>query len=216
MLKVGLTGNFYSGQNEVSKIFESIGVKVFDADLLLKYFINYSSEHIELIRNHFGESSYSLGLLNFYKFNSNKTWNELIDLLQFDILKSYEKFRLNNKEDYYTIFKFQFLYERNMNESFDRVISCYRPSSYRRSDLQTLTYLDSFGIESLLKNEMSEAFKNEKSNFVINNYLNYDGEHSQNPYSLESKVRNVHLLLTKNKPRESEVSGSKYDLSLVD
>lgn len=216
MLKVGLTGNFHSGQNKVAKIFEKIGVKVFDADLILKYLINYSVEHIDLIKTHLGSSTYSLGLLNFHRFNSNKDWNNLIDLLEFDILKSYEKFRLDNKEEYYTIFKFQFLYERKLNESFDRVINCYRPSSYRRNDLITLTYLDSYGIDSLLKNEMPESLKNEKSNYIINNYSSYNDDQYEGFDLLESKVRNVDLLITKNKPQENISSGSNYDLSYWD
>ena len=53
MIKVGLTGNFHSGQNQVSEILEKLDVPVFDADLILKYLINYSKPHNQKIHQEF-------------------------------------------------------------------------------------------------------------------------------------------------------------------
>jgi len=41
MIKVGLSGNRYSGKTAVSKMFKQIGIPVFDADIVLKFIIGH-------------------------------------------------------------------------------------------------------------------------------------------------------------------------------
>jgi dephospho-CoA kinase len=72
MLKIGLTGNYYSGQNDVEKIFSKLDVKVFDADLLLKYLLFFSKKHKDEIKSTYGKNIYNLGLLDLSKFNTTK------------------------------------------------------------------------------------------------------------------------------------------------
>jgi dephospho-CoA kinase len=211
MLKIGLTGNYYSGQNEVSEIFEKINVKVFDADLLVKYFINYSQSHMEKIKDHFGHNAYNLGLLNLNKFKTNKNWNDLLDIVEFDIIKSYESFRLNHKEDFYTIFKYSFLFERKINTSMDNTINCYRPKHLRKMDILDLTYMDNHSVENLLNNEYDENDKNMFATYIINNYTKtQDGSIF---IGLESSVENLHRIILNKKPQEN-ISGyeSQKDL----
>ena len=210
MLKIGLTGNYYSGQNEVSKSFENIGVKVFDADLLLKYLINYSRPHMEKVKESFGESSYNMGLLNFAKFKSNKNWNDLIDLLEFDIIKSYERFRLNHKDDLYTVFKYSFLFERRLNDSMDSVINCYRPKYLRRNDMKSLTYMDIYKIDFVLDNEMNEIFKNKKSTYVINNYIQSDLNEEKSYINLDSKVQKINNSIQNKNPQGLDLGTKEY------
>lgn len=217
MIKVGLTGNYCSGQNEISELFEDNGVASFDADLILKYLINYSKPHMELVKTEFGEGAYSCGLLNFSKFTTNTNWNKLIDIVEFDIIKAYERFRLTHKEDFYTIFKYSYLFERKLNESMDVNISCYRPKYYRRTDMQTLTYMDLYRINYLVDNEMDELFKNKKSDFIIENYNRTGDKFSDVIIGLDSKVRNVHKAIIKKKPQDSQTtSGHKYSSGFWD
>ena len=213
MIKVGLTGNFHSGQNQVSEILEKLDVPVFDADLILKYLINYSKPHNQKIDQEFGEYTYRMGLLNTSKFTSNKEWNKLIDLLEFDIIKSYERFRLNHKEKTYTVFKYSYLFERKMNKTMDYTINCHRPKYLRKSDIQLLTYMDSYGVTQLLENEMDETFKNEQSDFTIENYMSIKNEQAM-PF-LETKVNQIHNVLMKKNPQKN-ISGIDYDLNLLD
>ena len=44
MIKIGLTGNRYSGKDRVCKIFEQISIPVFQADVVLKFIINHNFE----------------------------------------------------------------------------------------------------------------------------------------------------------------------------
>lgn len=206
-MKVGLTGNFYSGQNEVSEIFEKMNVKVFDADLILKYLINFSESHIKKIQDYLGPNIYQMGLLNMNKIKTNNQWNDLIDIVEFDIVKSYERFRLNNKNDFYTVFKYSLLFERELNKSMDKVICCYRPKYKRREDIKRLTFMTHHQIEYLLDNEMDELNKKNKSSYLINNFE--DSHIDTNYIGLDLKVKTIHNILSKNKPQEI-ISGSEY------
>ena len=195
MIKVGLTGNYCSGQNEVSKIFDSLDVKVFDADLLLKYLLNYSKKHILKIKSTFGENSYSMGLLNLNKFEDTKKWNKLIDEVEFDIYASYEKFRYKHQEDFYTVFKYSYLFERQLNTSMDFNINCFRPKALRKEDISLLTPLSDYLINKILDSEYSEFLKNKNADFIIQNYP------KEGVVKLDEKVRTTHEKIMNKKPQ---------------
>ena len=147
MLKVGLTGNYYSGQYEVGLLFEELDVPVFDANLITKFLLNYSPKHRKEINKQFGDTSFSMGVLNLSNFNSNIKFNKLLDIIELDLLKAYEKFRSLHRDADYTIFKYDFIFERMIENSFDYNISCYRPKRYRKTDMQTLTNFPQYIIE---------------------------------------------------------------------
>lgn len=211
MIKVGLTGNFYSGQDSISKIFEKNDIAVFDADLILKYLINSSERHIKLIKSKFGEESYFLGLLNLDNFNNTEKWNNLIDLLEFDIIKAYEKFRLEHQYDIFTIFKYSFLFERNINYSMDYTINCFKPKYHRKKELQSNTFLSNLVIEKILNNEMNELDKNKNSDFIIDNFNRYLSQDSNLDTVIEHRVKDIINNLNKKIPQsKATTEGNVY------
>ena len=42
MIKVGLSGNRYSGKNRVVAMFKQIGIPVFEADVILKFILQHN------------------------------------------------------------------------------------------------------------------------------------------------------------------------------
>jgi dephospho-CoA kinase len=44
MIKVALTGNFKSGHREIADIFIQKNTPVFDADLMMKYLLNFNKK----------------------------------------------------------------------------------------------------------------------------------------------------------------------------
>jgi dephospho-CoA kinase len=69
MLKVGLSGNRYAGKDAVSRLFEQIKIPVFDADIVLKFILNYNFEINYKIRGAFGDAFSAPGdLLDIKKF----------------------------------------------------------------------------------------------------------------------------------------------------
>ena len=79
-MKIALTGNYYSGQDDVSFLLRDKNVPVFDADVVLKYFLNFSPKHMNKISRVFGEDYYSHGLLRLNLFKTTKDWEDEFDL----------------------------------------------------------------------------------------------------------------------------------------
>lgn len=199
MYKVGLTGNYYSGHEEVSRIFRDFNVSVFDANLVTKFLLNYSQEHKEKIISVYGYSSYQFGLINMKRFHTNKDFNGLFDIIELDLLKFYEKFRIKHKEDFYTIFLFDHLFERGLNKIMNFNVSTYRPKNLRKSDMKFLTSLPIFTVDKILNSEYDELKKNNESDFVIHNYsIGLDGK-SDIVIGLENQIKNLHQQIMKKK-----------------
>ena len=202
MIKIALTGNYYSGQDEVVNVFKKLNVKVFDADLLLRYFINFSPKHIKKIQNEFGTDSYNLGVLNIDKFRRKNNLEDLLDLCEFDILVAYARFRLLAKDENYTIFKYSFLFEREMESDFDYTINCSRPKTLREKDLKDFTRVPTIAINNLLDGEMPESEKNISSNFVVrNNDSNYLEKGFDKWSDVYDQVERIHITLSKKIPQ---------------
>ena len=195
MIKVGLTGNFFSGHEQISQLFEEKGVPVFDADVILKYLLNYSEKHVTKIKSTIGDDIYKDGLLNLKSIDSNKKFDSILDLVHVDLIRSYEKWRLENQDSFYTIFKASFLFERKLNHIMNFNINVYRPKQYRRDDIYNLTSINISTISDILENEMDELYKNKKSEYKIDNY----NRHIH--FGTDTQVQNIHnLLMSRNKP----------------
>ena len=54
MIKVGLSGNRYSGKDRVASLFNQIGVPIFNADVILKFILSCNYEVLGKIKEKFG------------------------------------------------------------------------------------------------------------------------------------------------------------------
>jgi dephospho-CoA kinase len=196
MFKVGLTGNYYSGQTEISQVFDDMEVPVFDANLLVRFLVNHSKKHINLIKKEFGSEIYQIGLLDVKKFNDNPKFEKLLTILENDIVKQYINFCHKHKDYPYTMFLYNFIFERNLQSSFDYIVNCFRPKHHRRSDLLLLTSLSEFTIKKILDNEMDEYQKNNLSDFTIQNYNRTGPINADVIIGLENQILRVHKQIT--------------------
>ena len=80
MLKIGITGGIGSGKTTVCKVFEILGIPVFNADLVAKKNMVTDAILMEGIKKAFGEESYlATGVLN-NKHIANIVFNDSIAL----------------------------------------------------------------------------------------------------------------------------------------
>lgn len=171
MLKIGLTGNLCSGYIEVAKILENFDVPVFDADIALKFLLNYREDIIRNIKIQFGDV-FNTGLLDLSKFNTTEKFSRLIDIAQPELLKLYETFRFTNKHASYTVFKSSILFEKGLNLEMNDVICCFSPRetrAFQYSNEMNIPLTESY---SVIDSEMDELIKNQRSTWVIHNYDN--------------------------------------------
>lgn len=183
MMKVGLTGNFHSGHRNIISKFEELGVPVFDADLIFKFMINYDDKIVRKIEKHFGTDVYKYCLLDFKKFDTNKKFEALFDLIKDDIFKCWHNWNVLNSDREYTIFLSSVLFELRLNDKMDLNINVLKDQSERKKWMMTKTSMPLSIIESILNGELNEKFKTTKADFIITNSSNDN---------LDRNVRRVH------------------------
>ena len=172
MIKVGLTGNFHSGHRNIITKFEELGVPVFDADLIFKFMINYDDNIVKKIEKHFGKDVYKYCLLDFKKFDTNKKFEALFDVVKDDIFRCWHNWNILNSDRDYTIFLSSVLFELRLNEKMDLTINVLKDKSERKKWLMTKTTMPLGIIDSILNGELNEKFKTTKANYIITNSSN--------------------------------------------
>jgi len=169
MVKIGLTGNRYSGKDRIARLFKQIHVPVFEADIVLKFAINYNIELLQKLKLIIGEYYFDHGNLNMKRVRSDNKFGEVLNFFEEDIFKAYERFNKNSKS-VYTIFHSSVLFESGWDKKMDQTISAFSPVNSRIERCQFLTDYKLSEIHKLVKTEMDELEKNKKSTYVIHNY----------------------------------------------
>jgi dephospho-CoA kinase len=95
MLKIGLTGNVCSGYEMVGLLFKGLNVPVFDGDIAIKFLLNYREDIIRKVKIELGDV-YEKGVINANKFTTTEKFNRLFKVIELDLLKLYESWRLHN------------------------------------------------------------------------------------------------------------------------
>ncbi len=193
MLKVGITGNFHSGHREIVKHFYKSVTPVFDADLMIKYLLNYNPKTIDKIKEKFGTSAYSWGKLDLFKFDTNGKFEKLLDTITPEIFSKYKEFTNKNFKYPYTLFLSSILFEKDWDKEMNYTINVFNPNMVRKKQIMSKTKIDLNMIEFILENEMDEYSKNSKSNFVIHNYggINLD-------FKVKNEILQIHSNIIRN------------------
>ncbi len=206
-LKIGLTGNYLSGINDITASFKRYGIPVYDCDLMIKYLLYNSQEHIEKVRELFGEHVFNEGVIDVKKFDGSDEsgelhFNVLLKLLYDDIKGYYETWRLKHKKSLYTIFKSNILYESGFHTQMDHNICVFRPIKFRATELYKFHSYAYEWAYKLLESEMEEKHKSTYSTYTIYNYDNYNK-------SVEDQISDIHNTI-KNKVKVVQVAPGLY------
>lgn len=204
MIKVGLSGNRFSGKKTVVKLFKQIGVPVFNADVILKFILNYNYEINYKIRSTFGDVFSKKGdLLDTTKFKNDKEFNDLIDVIEYELLNAYQVFNTKNSNSVYTIFFSSILYEREWQKLMDYNITVYSPQEERISrclngqKIKDDGQMETYWIKQLIATEMRDIVKNSLSDFTISNYkagYNIYGDLCDQVNQIDQKIIDKYLI----------------------
>jgi dephospho-CoA kinase len=170
MLTIGLTGCRYSGKTSVGKLFNKIGVPVFNADIVLKFIINFKTGVKNSIIANIGEHVYTDGILDPDKFITTSSFDRLIDIVEFDLFQAWERFKDKNRNSLYVIFESSIIFERKYENKFDSIVSVFAAKEDRVYRCKINTGMMVEDIWNLFGKEISELDKNNKSDYVIHNY----------------------------------------------
>jgi dephospho-CoA kinase len=170
MIKVGLSGNRYSGKDRVCSLFNQIGVPIFNADVILKFILSCNYEVLGEIKEKFGESVFKNGSLSLKEISNQKIFKDILDIVEPHLMVAYDRFINKNKKSLYTIFHSSILFERGWNAKMDKNISVFSPLHDRVQRCRAITQRKVSTIHDLAKSEIKDLDKNNKSDFVVHNY----------------------------------------------
>ncbi|MDR0385711.1 MAG: dephospho-CoA kinase [Prevotellaceae bacterium] len=137
MLKVGLTGGIGSGKSIVCKVFESMGIPVYQADAAAKKLYDTDDELRNSLKSLFGEHLYASGSLDRRKlaeiiFSNDENLRKINELVHPAVKKDFLKYvSLLPETTPYAIHEAAILYEAGIAHIFDLVINVYAPESIR-------------------------------------------------------------------------------------
>lgn len=170
MIKVGLSGNRYSGKDRVVNLFKQIGIPVFNADVVIKFILNYDYEIMNEIKDKIGSDAFIEGKLNSNYVINNKFFDKILNIIEPKVFNAYEKFEKQNTQSIYTIFLSSILFERDWNKKMNYTISVFAPKNERIKRAKYLTDIDISSLHKLSNSELDELVKNKMADFVIHNY----------------------------------------------
>lgn len=169
MYQIALTGNRKSGKKGVSKLFNQIGVPVYDADAVIKYLL-LRSDVKKVVNGSIGKVSDSLDIND---WKGDDRFSLLLDLIEFEVWEGWKRFQNQHKEKVYLIYKSSFIFERKLLGRFDFTINVFTPKEERIRRMVMTTGRTKNECYLLLENEMSDFQKNELSDYIIHNYQDY-------------------------------------------
>ena len=189
MLKVGLTGSYFSGIDEVSNIYQQLNVPVFEADLIIKFMLFNNQDTIKKIRQEFGSVVFMNHKLDISAFRGTSTFRRLMKVIELDIIATYEKWRIVNNKAPFTIFKSQILFESNWNNLMNLNISVFKPTGIRVGEIQDAYKMRSTEAWALVDTEIDPFQKNRLCNYTIHNYESYND-------SVEKQITNINKAIS--------------------
>lgn len=173
MIKVGLTGNRFSGKTRVCKLFKQVGIPVFDADTIIKFIVNRDIHTISEIKSQVGSHIFTNDYIDAKKVTDYE-FESILKCSKFTLMKAYEQFNSKNSHSVYSIFHSSFLFETDFADEMDQNIVVFCPKIHRMERCKQLNNMRVSDISFMLKDEMDDLDKNRMSTYVIHNYENMD------------------------------------------
>ena len=175
MIKVGLTGGMGSGKTTVAKIFETLGIPVYYADLEAKRLMVGDASLVEAIKELFGEEAYDAnGLLN-RTFIAQRAFPEpallkkLEALVHPAVLRDGERWQAAQLGVPYTIKEAALLFESGSYRQLDKVITVFAPLELRIARVMSRDKSAREDVEARIARQMPEEEKLKLADFVVYN-----------------------------------------------
>lgn len=175
-LQIGITGGIGSGKSLVCKVFQSLGVPVYDADSHAKILMTTDGILVDQIKKEFGTLSYDAkgGLNRKYLseavFNNEAKLQKLNALVHPRVALDYDRWLAENKESAYVIKEAALLFEAGSSELLDKIIVVTAPEKMRITRvLKRDTQRKESEVVKIIRNQMAEEEKLKRADFIIQN-----------------------------------------------
>ena len=176
MKKLGLTGGIGVGKTYVSKVFQHMGIPIFNADVEAKNCMAEDKELMQNIKTSFGENMYDNGVLQKERlakivFNNSARLAELNALVHPVVKQRFEDWCTQQTAEL-VIKEAAILFESDAHFGLDAVICVSAAEQIRIARVQKRDRSSITEIKSRMDKQMPQSKKEELADFVIVN----DGE----------------------------------------
>ena len=173
MKKIGLTGGIGAGKTYVSKIFQKMGIPIFNADEQAKKCMVEDSSLKAAVQLAFGESMYLKGVLQKdalanIVFNNTEALGKLNALVHPIVKQKFEDW-CTQQSTSIVIKEAAILFESDAHLGLDAVVCVSAPEKLRITRVQKRDGSSVEQIESRMSKQMSQAEKEELADFLIVN-----------------------------------------------
>jgi len=196
MQKIGITGSIGSGKSIVCKIFEQLGVPIYNADERAKILMISNAEIIAKVKLLFGNESYTeTGELNRkhisdIAFNNKDLLTQLNRIVHPIVFKDFDNWLLEKEQlkVKYIIKEAALMFETDSYKKLDKFIVVTAPMELRISRTMQRDSITKEQVLSRMNNQLSQDEKLAKADYEIIN---------DEQTSLIEQVYNLHQQLNK-------------------
>jgi len=173
MLRIGLTGGIGSGKSTVARIFEVLGIPVYDADSASKKLMIENNELKNQIKNSFGKGAYTDGELNRrylaeQVFSDSQKMALLNSLVHPATIKDAEQWMKKQKAPY-LIKEAALIFESGSQKQLNYVIGVKSPLALRLQRTIQRDNVNTEQVKARIEMQMDEAIKMSLCDYVIIN-----------------------------------------------
>jgi dephospho-CoA kinase len=172
-LIVGLTGGIGSGKSTVAKIFQSLGVPVFNSDEVAKDIINNDEETVKLVSEKFG-AVYNNGKLDTQKmaeivFNDDTALESINNIIHPKVKEYFGKWVEKNDEYSILVKEAAILIESGAYNQTDIIILVTAPEDLRIKRVVERDSVSEDKVKSRMAKQLSDEEKITYADFVVTN-----------------------------------------------
>jgi len=173
MLRIGLTGGIGSGKSTVARIFEVLGIPVYDADSASKKLMIENNELKNQIKNSFGKEAYTDGELNRrylaeQVFSDSQKMALLNSFVHPATIKDAEQW-MKKQNAPYLIKEAALIFESGSQKQLDYVIGVKSPLALRLHRTIQRDNVSTEQVKARMEMQMDEAIKMRLCDYVIIN-----------------------------------------------
>lgn len=174
--QVGITGGIGSGKSLVCKIFQCLGVPVYDADSHAKALMTTDGILIANIQKEFGHLSYNTdgsvnrSYLGETVFNDPDKLKKLNGLVHPRVKEDYLRWVKNKSDHHYVLKEAALLFETGSSKEFNKIIVVHAPEELRiKRVLSRDAHRTRELVQEIIKNQMNEDDKLNRADFILYN-----------------------------------------------
>jgi dephospho-CoA kinase len=174
--QIGITGGIGSGKSTVCKIFQQLGVPVYDADSHAKKLMTTDGILMSQIKKEFGDLSYnddgSLNriFLGNHVFHNQQRLEVLNALVHPRVGVDFDQWVKNHSQHHYVLKEAALLFEANSDRNLDKVIVVTAPEDMRiRRVLTRDSHRTVEQLKAIVEKQMPEHVKQERADYIIVN-----------------------------------------------